>query len=215
MRFIQQLERLLKYRIWVEEGGGWRSGCPSSACSEITPYTKDDIRKKHGIWNNPTHPIPKEYWVVKDYERLFDFNRWCGYVRGWNNIFEIEDDCDWREMFKEFEWCNFYETVEKDRKLSEFKTNEFPPFMKKAEFKNVRQLFYDIYKILYEKDEEEERKYLEKKEADYQKKIKRIEEKNRYKFVRKIENYYLNAKYNPRTPIGVRFANKLYDDNFN
>ena len=54
-----------------------------------------------------------------------------------------------------------------------------------------------------------------KKRSRIPKKIKKIEEKNRYKFVRKIENYYLNAKYNPRTPLGVRFANKLYDDNFN
>jgi len=32
--------------------------------------------------------------------------------------------------------------------------------------------------------------------------------------VRKIENYYLNAKYNPRTQIGEKFVNKLYDENF-
>lgn len=33
-------------------------------------------------------------------------------------------------------------------------------------------------------------------------------------FVLKIENYYLNAKYNPRTPIGEKFANALYNENF-
>ena len=38
---------------------------------------------------------------------------------------------------------------------------------------------------------------------------------NRIKpFVLKIENYYLNAKYNPRTPIGEKFANALYNENF-
>ena len=34
-------------------------------------------------------------------------------------------------------------------------------------------------------------------------------------FALKIEKYYLDAKYNPRTPIGEKFANKLYDENFN
>ena len=36
----------------------------------------------------------------------------------------------------------------------------------------------------------------------------------RKKFVLKIENYYLQAKYNPRTEIGERFVNKLYSENF-
>ena len=179
-------------------------GCPEDAYNTISPHTKDDIKKKYRLWKE----IPKEWWVLKDYERMFEFNRWFGYMRGWCDNFEEDGDCDWRkELEDKLGWCNFYETEEKDRKLSEFKTNDFPPFMRKADYKNVRQLFYDIYKILYEKDEEEERKWKEKKEAEYQ--------KNRYKFVRKIENYYLNAKYNPRTPLGVRFANKLYDDNFN
>ena len=210
MRFIQQLERLLKYRIWLETPT--MEGCPEDAYNTISPHTKDDIKKKYRLWKE----IPKEWWVLKDYERMFEFNRWFGYMRGWCDNFEEDGDCDWRkELEDKLGWCNFYETEEKDRKLSEFKTNDFPPFMRKADYKNVRQLFYDIYKILYEKDEEEERKWKEKKEAEYQKKLKKIEEKNRYKFVRKIENYYLNAKYNPRTPLGVRFANKLYDDNFN
>ena len=34
-------------------------------------------------------------------------------------------------------------------------------------------------------------------------------------FALKIEKYYLDAKYNPRTPIGEKFANALYDENFN
>ena len=34
-------------------------------------------------------------------------------------------------------------------------------------------------------------------------------------FALKIEKYYLDAKYNPRTPIGKKFANALYDENFN
>lgn len=39
-------------------------------------------------------------------------------------------------------------------------------------------------------------------------------DKGRKKFIKKIENYYLQAKYNPRTPIGKKFANALYDENF-
>jgi len=34
------------------------------------------------------------------------------------------------------------------------------------------------------------------------------------KSVDKIQNFYLNAKYNPRTEIGEKFVNKLYDENF-
>ncbi len=36
----------------------------------------------------------------------------------------------------------------------------------------------------------------------------------RKKFIIKIEEYYLQAKYNPRTEIGNRYANKLYSENF-
>jgi len=38
--------------------------------------------------------------------------------------------------------------------------------------------------------------------------------RNIEKSVQKIEKYYLNAKYNPRTQIGEKFVNKLYDENF-
>tara|TARA_R110002012_G_scaffold150489_1_gene309836 strand:+ start:128 stop:565 length:438 start_codon:yes stop_codon:yes gene_type:complete len=40
-------------------------------------------------------------------------------------------------------------------------------------------------------------------------------EKSKKLFALKIEKYYLDAKYNPRTPIGKKFANALYDENFN
>ena len=30
----------------------------------------------------------------------------------------------------------------------------------------------------------------------------------------KIGNYFLNAKYNPRTQLGEKFVNSLYDENF-
>ena len=44
--------------------------------------------------------------------------------------------------------------------------------------------------------------------------LKEVRETHYKPFVLKIENYYLNAKYNPRTPIGKKFANALYDENF-
>jgi len=41
-----------------------------------------------------------------------------------------------------------------------------------------------------------------------------IEKVNKEKAVPKIENYYLNAKYNPHTEIGKKYINSLYDENF-
>ncbi len=37
---------------------------------------------------------------------------------------------------------------------------------------------------------------------------------NKLEAVRKIENHYLKALYNPKTQIGEKFVNKLYDENF-
>ena len=39
-------------------------------------------------------------------------------------------------------------------------------------------------------------------------------EEGRKKFIKKIEDYYLQAKYNPKTNIGYKFVNGLYDENF-
>jgi len=42
----------------------------------------------------------------------------------------------------------------------------------------------------------------------------RKKDKDKKDAIRKIEDYYLKAKYNPKTKIGKKFINKLYDENF-
>ena len=48
----------------------------------------------------------------------------------------------------------------------------------------------------------------------YQKKIFKEQKLKEYRAVRKIEDFYLKAKYSPHNKLGKKFISKLYDNNF-
>jgi len=70
----------------------------------------------------------------------------------------------------------------------------------------------DTEHIKYISDEEFWR-YTDK-ELRRQHKVEQLEEKIPIIFANKIQEFYLKAKYNPRTEIGKKFIYKLYHENF-
>jgi len=66
------------------------------------------------------------------------------------------------------------------------------------EFHNFKTWYYDL-----QDQAQMEANVEEEAEERYMKAI-----------VSRIENAFLNAKYNPRTPLGKKFVESLYDENF-
>lgn len=100
-------------------------------------------------------------------------------------------------------------TDDRWQEFCEMNSDELQEYMNEALVDNAEHLSI-IYNESYDPIE-----YWTNDDYETELLKEKLMEKGRKKFIKKIEDYYLQAKYNPRTPIGKKFANALYDENFN